>query len=493
MSSQLEASETTPLLPTSSAQLENNSSVLPSVKPVADRLRREGVQFVNDVSSGELTLAQRTAFGIIVLAELCRASPPTSRHSEGVWDLWSSAVAAAEASALAEKQLIHMWTAFFSEPRTMSEIHQLFFQEFPVDEGNSASIRVADCYDILPSGVVKHAMFTLSMSHFWKNGPYAADLTSRPLLDRVLNKFDNRATPRVLHSLDLLLNLVYIWLLCLFALSPPPQGSEASPQPLTLQAWLLIVYSLSQALRQWSILSVPYWLAFSAALLSGTSTMLFQDIGYSLLLCALSIQILQLHLTFSPSPMFLFPAAYTLPLATVLWHGVSRIFFPVTVFFLPALLLTIFLLSVSLGDVLPFLSTASNVASPLEMRSALAILFVILFALLICSLVILILVYPSTSSRSPPVSAWDRYSDSIGENARRVFARSVVFYSSPYLFLPPFNLLHILFVRLPGLISSTFCKHSRAEAWTLERVLWRLTVGVLACLVSCLWNFNMIS
>lgn len=326
----------------------------------------------------------------------------------------------------------------------------------------------------------------MSMVHFWKKGASLVGWTEMSPSRRVVARFDGAATPRVLHLLDLSMCLGYLATLSRYALSPPNKDTDAAPVSPTVLDWILIVYSFVQVLKRQSLMTIPFVLTLLALLLSMVPT--FSDIGYSLLLVSISLHILQLHLCYPPGPMFLFPPEQTLPLATVLWHGVSRIFFPVIMFFLPALLLTVFLLSVSLGDVLPVISPFSVTPSPLELRSALVVLFTILFGLLICSLVMLILVYPSLPSRTEPPRPWDRYSNSIGEAARRAFAEAVVNYSSAYLFIPPFNLLQLALVRWPTLALRYVNKPQlEAQVQISERVLWRFTVGLLACGASIIW------
>lgn len=254
-----------------------------------------------------------------------------------------------------------------------------------------------------------------------------------------------------------------------------------------------MIYSLSRILSQRSYSTLPFLLTLLAVCLSTAPIPGLGETGYSLVLVALSVHILQLHLYYPPTPILLFFPERTLPLATLLWHGVSQIFIPATLFFLPALLLTMFLLSLSLSDVVGLILPLAVEPSPLEARSAFVALFTLLFGLLICSLVMLVLIYPSLSSKPRSASGWDRYSDAIGLTARRAFAKAIVTYSSPYLFIAPFNLLQLLFIRIPAAVFVlTQAKGLRHRLRAVERVLWRISVGMLSCVVAGLWLWNIL-
>lgn len=297
----------------------------------------------------------------------------------------------------------------------------------------------------------------------------------------------------VLHFLDLCLYLGYLATLSRFALAPRGVGETGKVPPPTVREWGLIVYSMARVASQWSLSAAPFLLAMASICLSVAPSLSLGEMGYSLALLALSIHVLQLHLPFPPTPILLFLPDQTLPLAILLWHGVSRIFIPVTLFFIPALSLTILLLSLSLSDVIGFISPLAAQPSPLEARSAFVVLFAILFSLLICSLVMLILIYPSLSSRPHPSNPWDRYSEPIGLSARRAFSAATVAYSSPYLFIPPFNLIQLLLFRAPGfLLGLAQAKGVALQLRTVEKMVWRVSVGLFCWIVSSFWLWNML-
>lgn len=335
---------------------------------------------------------------------------------------------------------------------------------------------------------------TLPVSPLRKGSSF--DSTPSPLLGETVSHWpvikssalDLRLSS-VLHLLDFTLYMTYLVVLGRYALSPKSTDEEPRLVSPTISEWLVMLYSLARVLSRWSFNTVPFMLILLALSLSFVPLYGLSDVSYSVVLMALSLHILQLHLCYPPTPMALFPHEQTFPLATLLWHGLSRIFIPVTAFFMPALLVTIFLLSLSLSDALGSIIPLSINSSPLETRSAFVALFTVMFGLLICSLVMLVLVYPSLSSRPQAASPWDRYSEAIGLDARRAFTKVVVTYSASFVFIPPFNILQIVFVRIPTwILHLAMRKDLYVSLRTLDRALWRVTVGLLcSCLAASFW------
>lgn len=173
-----------------------------------------------------------------------------------------------------------------------------------------------------------------------------------------------------MHILDLTFFLVYFLALVHYTVRPPVESAEPTKTLLPgLREAFIIVYASSQLCKRWEITIVPSILTLLAFLSCLPSIPRPQDGAYSVLLLAVSLQLLQLHLPRSPSPLLLLPFDFALPLATLVQHGIFKIFLPVITFFLPALLLAFFLtFNVTIGC--PPASNIHNRCWPLSARGA---------------------------------------------------------------------------------------------------------------------------
>ena len=201
------------------------------------------------------------------------------------------------------------------------------------------------------------------------------------------------------------------------------------------------------------------------------------SISFTILLWIFGLHILRLHLPRSPSPLFLFSHHHTLPLANFLTQGLSRMIYPSVLFFLPALLVASFLLSLSVAnislDVLVHLLHLPSPA-PMETRVAFLYLFAIILILLTSSCFLLATTLFSSSQKN--TDPWDRFSPEVGHMARMALVNTITPYAGLYKFPPPFNILHLLFIRIPRSGANLLGIGAMwgAEA---ERVLWRVMVG----------------
>ena len=298
---------------------------------------------------------------------------------------------------------------------------------------------------------------------------------------------------RAVHLLDLFLYAAFIATLAHYSLAPPNRPVEAESSSYSIRAILLIIYSAARLCEPWTITAPSFIFVILAFATSLPVTPYPDDGSYSVLLIALSLHVLQLQIPYAPGPLHLFPAEQALPVAVLIWHGVSRVFFPVVTFFLPGLLLTLFLLSTSLSDTLfqPFVLFTVN-PSPMEARTAFLLLFAILFVLLLCSLLVLALVYPTVTFGPPLAYQWDRYSRPIGLEARRTFIRTILSYSGTYHFVTPFNLLEIVFFRLPAMfLRSIGQKHREASLKQPTKIMWMTFVGPLILIASGVWLWGL--
>ncbi|KZT74684.1 hypothetical protein DAEQUDRAFT_659131, partial [Daedalea quercina L-15889] len=283
-----------------------------------------------------------------------------------------------------------------------------------------------------------------------------------------------------MHAIDLVMLLAYMAMLAHLLISPPTHSVDrtavASPG---LREAALMIYSIARLYKRPAFSEIPHILVLGAFTSHLPEVIYPDDVAFGVLLFAFSWMVIDLHLPWSTSPLHLIPAELILPRSVLISHGVSRIFIPVVAFFLPALLLSLFLLSTSLADIIPAVVLASLTPAPLESRVAFLTLFAVLFLTMICSLTMLVTVYPSFVSQNP-TDPWDRCSRPIGLEARRFFIRTVVRYSVPYTFPAPSNLLQLV-IRLPEMLLSLIRDRGSSPAISAlrlpERIVWRMTVA----------------
>jgi hypothetical protein len=292
---------------------------------------------------------------------------------------------------------------------------------------------------------------------------------------------------RVVHAVDILLQLGYLGLLSHYVLHPPERPIIANLDSAGAREVLLIIYSTASLLSPPTLLIAPFVLVSGAFLFSLPATPFPGDTSYSILLGALLLHVLLLHLPRFPSPNFLISPQATLPLATLLWHQFTRTLYPCILFYFPATLLASFFLSIALEDSIPHIPLVFTFAqtAPMETRVVFCALWFILVFLMIISSVLLLLF--STTLPSQTISPWDKYSMAVGIQSRRIFASAVATYSVPYYFPPPFNLLQILFVHIPQVLSRFFGWKLSQVTEQIEGVLWHLTTGLIVFVVAGCW------
>lgn len=288
---------------------------------------------------------------------------------------------------------------------------------------------------------------------------------------------------RIMHAVDILLQLSYLGLLSDYTLRPPERPIITTSRSLIgARELLLTIYSFASLFRPPSLLVAPFAFVASAFLFTLSSAPFPGDTSYSLLLGALFLHVLLLHIPQTSSPILLFSPEVTLPLATVLWHEFTRTLYPCFLFFLPATILASFFLSIALEDSIPHFPTVLTLLepAPMETRIAFSVLWIILMLFMMISAILLVLFNASFLSTSfQAICSWDRYSVAVGLRSRRTFAAAVAAYSKPYYFPPPFNLLQIVLIHLPRLLLQLFGWKESLITEQIEGILWYLTTGPL--------------
>lgn len=249
---------------------------------------------------------------------------------------------------------------------------------------------------------------------------------------------------------------------------------------------ILTFMSAASLARRWSTHTLPAMLVFPAFIMTLPSVPLPGNVSFSVLHTALLLQLVLLHLPNSPSLPAMVKPESAIPLSTLFSHGATRIVIPVALFFFPVLLLATFLVSASLVDTPLSVLTNSLEVSPMDSRFSFFFLFITVIMTLLGGLGVTLVMFPTLSSSTVSTSTWDRYSREIGLHARRSFVEALVQYE-PYYFPVPFNLLQLI-VRVPCMVFSGLGHPVTPYIKSMERVLWRFSVGLIGVVISGFWG-----
>jgi hypothetical protein len=292
----------------------------------------------------------------------------------------------------------------------------------------------------------------------------------------------------VLHFLDLSVQLFYISTLAHYLLYPP-----FASDGLDWRASWLILYATSQFASIQSPHLIPYGLVLAEFLLPLAVGCV--DMALSPLHLAFAIHLFGLHLPHLPSPIFLFPRQL-LPLSTFLAQIASEVYMPVSLFFLPVLLVTAILLCLSIADQLSYIVQFTRTESPIGTREFFLILLILEALLLWLSFLIVAAALP----RQPTSKEFRLQGDDAPEDSHprtpfppgfhAALIRAVVRYTNSehrYVFPPPFVVIQRIFIWLPTRI----LRDQRLDLVLpmIEKVLWRLIVGPFGMLTAGISGF----
>ena len=270
----------------------------------------------------------------------------------------------------------------------------------------------------------------------------------------------------MLHLLDLFFNLIYFFALVHFLLDPPTARTVVGWR----ERWLLF-YATTQLVGTWSMYLIPYLILILSFLPvlpfapePGHST-------FSVLHVAFALHLLCIHLPNPPSPVFL-SQSRMLPLSTLLFRAATRVYLPLLFFFLPALVVTTVILSLSLVD--PFFPPQLlRVTSPMETRTVLLAVLIGEVVLLYHSFIIMSITFGHPISPGD-VHSPSKFPDAIRFQAQKALNLAVVRYANPA-FPPPFNIIKWFCIQLPGFVFRD--RKSQEFLRVLEKILWRVVVG----------------
>lgn len=281
-------------------------------------------------------------------------------------------------------------------------------------------------------------------------------------------------------------HLAYLWILYVFVNRPRDFGC--------VRHAFVLLYALGKVAQPWSLSTIASLLVLIPFLAWFPDTPHFGSQALSNVLLALYLEFIYLHFPVQPnSPLFLLRPEQVLPLAVLAWRGLRALFIP-PLFFLPGLILSFMLLSQTLDRWLLWTwSVNSLVGGPTDTQITFLYLLLTMFLLLCFSLIYAMIVNPFlAASQGPESSPWDRYTRSVGMEARRAFVRTVRLYGLDNHIPAPLNLLQVVFVRIPQLTLVLLRKKdAAARIAAFDKVLWRVTVGPAAFLLSALWLWHL--
>ncbi|KAK0505869.1 hypothetical protein EDD18DRAFT_8605 [Armillaria luteobubalina] len=361
---------------------------------------------LGDVPKVSSDRAVQTRFSLLVLLYARKNARETLGGTP--WEVMQVKKKREKIEEKTEAECMKVWREFCEEEEDVEAV--LF--------GAVDGMRVVDLLDAAPDALLDDELLCATMASVWAK------------------------RTRVLYLLGFAARLATYGLLLSYVMHPPdrPTIYAGGGEYMGGREWALLVLSLSTA-------SVLVLLAFVF------KTPPFpEDASFALLLVAVFIYTFQLQ----PVP--------AVPLFIGLRRRLAETVFPVIAVFLPALLLTCFLLSAALNDV--FLAAAV----PMETRS---LLLLLLFA------IILAVVFSVILAPSPVYfgnDKWKRYGPAVCREARLTYYRTVVTYSNPCYFPPPFNLLDLVLFRSLSLLG--------IRVQPARTLFWRLTVGVIVYITN---------
>ena len=300
---------------------------------------------------------------------------------------------------------------------------------------------------------------------------------------------------------DIIFASKYLLILLSYLLNPPrkPVITDGYIYNFGWRGAVLMVYAFSSLLRPYSIRLLSFLFVFLAFLVCIPLVPMPGDGAFDALLLGTIIFIVTwIFVPVTPSPIFLRPS---LPLATFLWRGFSRVFGPIIVFFLPALAIAASLVSLSLSDTLiKLIQPAAGcfvdevvVPAPIETRAGFLALFFVVAVLALSALVMLVLAVPSTMPQSDgSIYAWEQYGVDIGLEARRSFVKAILSYTpltptSAPAFPSPFNVVVYILVRAPARLFGLVARRDVREPCNqVERALWRLVMAPFAIVLTAI-------
>lgn len=278
----------------------------------------------------------------------------------------------------------------------------------------------------------------------------------------------------------------------------PPVPYNKEPRPFDFRPVCLLAYSASRMIKELWNTPLAFFFTFFTLLTFVPYGPGASDFPYfAILLTAFGLHIIQLLVPHSPSPSFIMPATFSLPLSIMVAYLIDTILMPSFIFFIPVFLISVFLLADSLSFV-AFLESIPT--SPTSTRDAMLTLLLVLAVLLLGLIITLTLQVPTLRSKPTRTSVsgtprmWDNYGSNIGLTVRQTFFKTVFSYSQPFFFPAPLNILQFAIVSIPYFLASLAGDQRQAIRLqnVLNSVLWTIFVMPLVAPFGILWFWGLI-
>lgn len=347
-----------------------------------------------------------------------------------------------------------------------ADVQDVLWSRIPFSHGQTECVRVLDLMVASPTnlGLVADPLLTTSLETTWTNG-----LCDSVVPNSLWDRYDTLATPRVLHSLHLLFDLIHLFLVLSYLLQPTVRYA-------TLREVSVVIYSIASLLWYWSPVGLIHALILVAFFISRPKSPIPDTFPFLLLIVFVALRAYLYHLPYAPSPLYLFTPHRILPLPSLLHSVQNRIVIPVVLLFIPIFLFSLFMLSFSINDT--FLTWAASPA-PMQSRIAFLVFASLVVVLLLSSLFMLSTQHDRSSSTN---YGWDKYGSTVGFDARISFLQTLLVYTSNN-FPPPFNFVRMVTIGIPTNVL-------RIPLWdtALDKILWRLFVGPFVAVITLGWK-----
>lgn len=301
------------------------------------------------------------------------------------------------------------------------------------------------------------------------------------------------------HSLHLAVHLIFIVTFANFLLFPTMRTPWVALKDIRIV--FLILYAVTSIIEPRINLShLSHLCLLTAFISSAPNTPTNDSLSHFLILISFSIYFLQLLLPYSPTPLLLFPPFASIPPALELVSMLRAAFLRPWLYFLPAVLATCVILSISLRDPESsplFTSSLPPIdfpdlrpTTPMTTRVAFFALFLLVVFLAVAfGLHCLI---RNASRPSPPPLMDNSVAPSCDPGAVRVLHCAVLVYSAPRAFPPPLNVIPMVLVVAPAFLLKSLGQHAYAKQWSswAETVLWRMIVLPVELIFAGIWRWK---
>lgn len=389
-----------------------------------------------------------------------------------------------------DKTIADLWKdEVLSDRRDAQFMEGVLWTVFPVSRG-SGTRRVIDCLHgtNAPEILVLSAELLRSVSRVWAggflpDGPPGAE--PRNGAASLVRRCSSYCTPRAAYSAHLLADLLFVALLANYLVDPPALHAYSSLQTAReiIRDTYIILYSFSAMLLPSAGSTTSFALVLFSFLLGYPELPIPGYTSFSLLLLSFFFRLLDYHRAHTPSSVFLFRANHILPLVHILGFHINNTLIPLMLFLFPVSFFVFALLAYS---------NAFDLDTRLVFALALVMICCVFFFLLLSFA-------PSSNAQLANIhtahptdahdSAWDRYSQHIGLEARKSFIRCVAVYGTWHLFPPPFNVLQLLFVDVPRAGLSVVRRQHGHVMDRVEQILWGVSAGPMVVTLGVLWSW----